>query len=301
MRELVVLGTSGQVPTRKRNLNAYLLRWDDEGLLFDPGEGTQRQMLLAGVRSSSITKILLTHFHGDHCMGLPGVVQRQTLDDVAGPVDVYYPAGGQEYLDHLMRSSIHHAEAMLKLHPVQAPAALETGPSFTLSAQPLVHRVETIGYRLEEPQGRHMLTKRLEELGISGPDVGELKRRGSIQTAGRRAMLDEVSSVRAGQNFAFIMDTRLCDAAFDLARDADMVVCEATYTSAEQDLARSYGHMTAADAARVAAESKVRLLVLSHFSQRYDDTGRHLAEAQAVFPNTVAATDLMRIALPARR
>lgn len=301
MRELVVLGTSGQVPTRNRNLNAYLLRWDDEGFLFDPGEGTQRQMLLAGVRSSSITKILLTHFHGDHCMGLPGVVQRQTLDDVAGPVDVYYPAGGQEYLDHLMRSSIHHAGAMLKFHPVQAPAALDTRPSFTLSAQPLAHRVETIGYRLEEPQGRHMLTKRLEELGISGPDVGELKRRGSIETAGRQVMLDEVSSVRDGQKFAFIMDTRLCDAAFDLAQDADMVVCEATYTSAERELAESYGHMTAADAARVAAESKVRLLVLSHFSQRYDDTERHLAEAQAVFPNTVAARDLTRIALPARR
>lgn len=301
MRELVVLGTSGQVPTRERNLNGYLLRWDDEGLLFDPGEGTQRQMLLAGVRSSSITKILLTHFHGDHCMGLPGVVQRQTLDDVAGPVDVYYPAGGQQYLDHLMGSSIHRAGAMLKFHPVQAPAELATETSFTLCAQPLVHRVETIGYRLEEPQGRHMLVQRLDELGIAGPDVGELKRRGSLKVAGRRVMLDEVSTVRAGQKFAFIMDTRLCDEAFDLADDADMLVCESTYTSAEQDLANRYGHMTAADAGRVAAESNVHLLVLSHFSQRYDDTDRLLAEAQAVFPNAVAATDLMRIALPARR
>ncbi|MEX2586858.1 MAG: ribonuclease Z [Actinomycetota bacterium] len=301
MRELVVLGTSGQVPTRRRNLNGYLLRWDDEGLLFDPGEGTQRQMLLAGVRSSSITKILLTHFHGDHCMGLPGVVQRLTLDDVARPVAVYYPAGGQDYLDHLIRSSIHHAGAMLKFYPVQAPAVLETTPSFVLSAMPLDHRVEAIGYRLEQPPVRHMLADRLDELGIAGSDVGALKRRGSIAAAGRQVMLDEVTEVRAGQKFAFVMDTRLCDAAFDLARDADMLLCESTYLSTEQELANQYGHMTAADAARVASEVNVRLLVLTHFSQRYDDTDSLLAEARAVFPNTVAAKDLTTIALPPRR
>ncbi|HEX2052454.1 MAG TPA: MBL fold metallo-hydrolase, partial [Actinomycetota bacterium] len=97
MRELVVLGTAGQVPTRQRNLNGYLLRWDDEGLLFDPGEGTQRQMLYAGVKSSSISRILLTHFHGDHCLGLPGVVQRLALDGAARRVRLYYSAQGEEY------------------------------------------------------------------------------------------------------------------------------------------------------------------------------------------------------------
>lgn len=301
MRELVVLGTSGQVPTRERNLNGYLLRWDDEGLLFDPGEGTQRQMLLAGVSSPSITKILLTHFHGDHCMGLPGVVQRQTLDDVPGPVDVYYPGGGQETMDHLVKSSIHHAGAMLRFHPVDAPAVLEPGPPFALSAQPLDHRVEAIGYRLEEPVSRHMLVDKLEELGIAGPDVGELKRRGSLEVAGRPVLLDEVTETREGQKFAFIMDTRLCDTAFDLAQDADMLVCESTYMSSERELARRYGHMTAADAARVASEAGVRLLVLTHFSQRYDDTGPLLAEAKAVFAGTVAAADLTTIPVPPRR
>jgi len=93
LRRLVVLGTAGQVPTRQRNLNGYLLQWDGEALLFDPGEGTQRQMLMAGIKSTSITRILLTHFHGDHCLGLPGVVRRLTLDGVTRPVRLYYPAG----------------------------------------------------------------------------------------------------------------------------------------------------------------------------------------------------------------
>src|SRR3982750_4590233 len=98
-RELTLLGTASQAPTRYRNHNGYLLRWDAEGILFDPGEGTQRQLLLAGVASSAITRICLTHFHGDHCLGLPGVLQRLSLDRVTHPVDVWYPAGGQEFYD----------------------------------------------------------------------------------------------------------------------------------------------------------------------------------------------------------
>ena len=94
MRELVVLGTSSQVPTRERNHNGYLLRWDGQGLLFDPGEGTQRQMILAGVPSSAVTRICLTHVHGDHTYGLPGVLSRLSLDGVEHPVDLHYPASG---------------------------------------------------------------------------------------------------------------------------------------------------------------------------------------------------------------
>ena len=98
-RELVVLGTASQAPTRHRNHNGYLLRWDAEGFLFDPGEGTQRQMLLAGVARSAITRLCLTHFHGDHCLGVPGIVQRLSLDRVPHPVRAHYPASGQEYFD----------------------------------------------------------------------------------------------------------------------------------------------------------------------------------------------------------
>src|SRR5919198_5227414 len=107
-RELVVLGTASQAPTRQRNHNGYLLRWDAEGILFDPGEGTQRQLILAGVAPSAITRICITHFHGDHCLGLPGVVQRLALDGVAHPVDVYFPASGLEYFERLRRASIFH-------------------------------------------------------------------------------------------------------------------------------------------------------------------------------------------------
>src|SRR5919198_2658692 len=128
-RELVVLGTASQAPTRQRNHNGYLLRWDADGLLFDPGEGTQRQLLLAGLAPSAITRICITHFHGDHCLGLPGVVQRLALDGVAHPVDVWFPASGLDYFERLRRASIFHDTVELRPHPVAEPGPVPSGPA----------------------------------------------------------------------------------------------------------------------------------------------------------------------------
>lgn len=300
MRELVVLGTAGQVPTRQRNLNGYFLRWDDEGLLFDPGEGTQRQMLLAGVKSTTVSRIFLTHFHGDHCLGLPGVVQRLALDGVTRPVPLYHSASGGQYLERLLRSSVARAWAPVEARPVDGPGPVDEGRRFSIAAGRLDHTVEALGWRITEPDGRRMLPDRLAELGITGPAIGRLQRSGSLQAGGRTVMLEEVSEERRGQSFAFLMDTRMCDAAFELARGADMLVSECTFASTEQALAREYGHMTAAQAATVAKRAGVRLLVLTHFSQRYPDTAPLLAEAQAIFPSTVAAVDLVTIPVPPR-
>jgi len=335
-RELVVLGTASQAPTRTRNHNGYLLRWDDEGLLFDPGEGTQRQMLLAGVRASEITRICLSHFHGDHCLGLPGVLQRLSLDRVAHEVSCYYPADGQEYFWRLRHAAIVHDLAAIREHPVGA-AQRETGPrgagladggatgaaaagasaaragedlaagdgaGFRLSALPLSHRVPALGYQLAEPDGRRMLPERLAALGISGPHVGELARQGWLDAGGRRVELAEVSEPRRGQRFAFIMDTRLCEAAFALADGADLMVCESTFLAEDAGLADPYGHLTAGQAGQIAAAGGVRTLVLTHFSQRYahQDPRRFAGEAGAVFGGEiVVAADLDRVPVPRRR
>ena len=144
MRELVVLGTASQAPTRYRNHNGYLLRWDDEGILFDPGEGTQRQFLFAGVASSAVTRICVTHFHGDHCLGLPGVLQRLSLDQVAHPVDIYYPEGGQPFFERLRHCALYNDTVEIRRHPVPGDAVVSEG-AFTLSARRLDHRTETSG------------------------------------------------------------------------------------------------------------------------------------------------------------
>jgi ribonuclease Z len=301
-RELVVLGTASQAPTRHRNHNGYLLRWDAEGILFDPGEGTQRQMLLAGVASSTITRICVTHFHGDHCLGLPGVLQRLSLDQVAHPVGVWYPAGGQEFFDRLRRCALYNDTVDVRPHPVPGGDIVDHGPDpFRLVAARLDHRTETLGWRIEEPDGRRMLPDRLAAAGVTGPDVGRLQREGRLVTAdGREVALDAVSEPRRGQVFAFVMDTRLCDAALTLADGADLVVCESTFLDRDADLAAAYGQLTAAQAARIAAEAGARQLVLTHFSQRYPDENDFLAEAGEIFSDVVVARDLIRVPVPPR-
>ena len=298
-RELIVLGSSAQTPTRERNHNGYLLRWDQQVLLFDPGEGTQRQMLFAGVSAAKLTKICITHFHGDHCLGLPGVIQRLSLDSARGPVDAYYPAAGEEYFQRLRTAAAFHETTPLRPHACgEGVVADEAG--FTLSALELDHRVPTLGWRLEEPDGRHIVGERLQQEGLEGPVVGQLQREGSVVVDGREVTLDQVSEPRAGQRFAFIMDTALCDAAFQLARDADLLVCEATYLEQDADLAATYKHLTAAQAATIARDAGARRLVLTHFSQRYGDPDRFAQEAGAIFDDVVIARDLLRVAVPAR-
>jgi ribonuclease Z len=299
-RELVVLGTASQAPTRQRNHNGYFLRWDNEGLLFDPGEGTQRQMLLAGVASSAITRILLTHFHGDHCLGLPGILQRLSLDRVGHPVDVYFPASGTPYFEHLRNASIFDEQVELRVHPVEEPGEVDAAPGFRILADRLRHRVDAFGWRLEEAPGVRMLPERLEALGVRGPDVGRLQAAGEIEAGGRTVQLDEVSQLRPGQSFAFVMDTAVCDAASRLAEGVDLLVSESTFLTSEAELAAAWGHLTAADAARIAAGAGARRLVLTHFSQRHSDEGLFLDEALPIFPDSVAARDLTRIDVPPR-
>lgn len=296
-RELVVLGTASQVPTRHRNQNGYLLRWDGEGILFDPGEGTQRQMLRAGVAATDITRLCVTHFHGDHSLGLSGVIQRLSLDKVRHPVHAHFPASGAHYFERLRHATSFYETADLREHPITDDGPIATG-KFALEARRLSHPVEAFGYRLTEPDGRTMLPGKLKEHGISGPDVGKLQREGHFGNT----RLEDVSTPRPGQRFAFVMDTRLCDAVYALSENADMLVIEATFLAEDTSLAKDFGHLTAQQAARVAAECGVRQLVLTHFSQRYPDPARFLEEAKAEFDGEiVVAEDLERVQVPKRR
>ncbi len=301
VRELVVLGTASQTPTRLRNHNGYLLRWDGEGILFDPGEGTQRQLLHAGVSATDLTRICVTHFHGDHCLGLPGVIQRLSLDRVPHPIHAHYPASGAGYFQRLRYASAFHETADLREAPVKGPGTVAIGGFGSLVAHRLEHSVESYGYRLVEPDGRRMLPDRLAALGITGPDIGRLQREGRLTLSDRTVMVEEVSEPRRGQRFAFVMDTRLCDGAYALADGVDLLAVESTFLASEADLATYYGHLTAGHAGRLAAECGVRTLVLTHFSQRYQDPDRFAEEAAAHFSGPiVVAADLTTVPVPKR-
>lgn len=290
------------MPSRERTQNGYFLRWDDEGFLFDPGEGTQRQMIYAGLPARAITRLCVTHFHGDHCLGVPGVVQRLSLDDVPHPVRAHYPASGQTYFTRLRYAASFFERAELLEEPVEEDGLLSVGSFGQLWARRLEHPIESFGYQLIEPDGRRMLPDKLAAYGVTGPDVGRLQRAGSLDLGDRIVHVEDVSELRPGQRFAFIMDTRLCENVLRLADGADLLVIESTYLSSESELARRFGHLTARQAARVAAECGVRKLVLTHFSQRYLEPERFHEEAAAEFSGEiVVASDLSRLSVPARR
>ena len=300
-RILHVLGTASQVPTRYRNHNGYFLEWDDLGFLFDPGEGTQRQMLLSGLAVSRINHIMITHFHGDHCLGLPGIIQRLSLDRVSHPVGIWYPASGQKYFERLRHASIFHETTQLEVHPIKDEGILFATDKLEVSTLPLDHTVESWGYRIREKDGVTMLPERLAERGIAGPAIGELARQGYLDQEGGRIELHEVSRPRPGQGFALIMDTRLCDNAFRLAQEVDLLACESTFLSSESKEAREYGHLTADQAGRIAARANARRLVLTHFSQRYPSLEPFEEEAAAHHPDVVAVRDGDKVAVPSRR
>jgi ribonuclease Z len=299
-RELVVLGTASQMPTRARNHNGYLLLWDDEGILVDPGEGTQRQLVLSGVRSTRITRICLTHLHGDHCLGLPGVLARLSQHQLHRPVEVYFPASGAGYVERLLTSSIVDLHLDLRLHPVDGPGVVVDRDDFRLSCERLEHSTDCLGWRVEEPPQRHLLPEKLRQLGLRGPVVGELVARGSVTSGGRRVTLEQVSEWGPGHSVAFVLDTRWCDGAVELARGTELLVCESTFLSADERRAHEYGHMTAAEAGRLAASTGARRLVLTHFSSRYTDATRFLEEAKEHFDDVVLAEDLMHVPVPRR-
>ncbi|MBX2803939.1 MAG: ribonuclease Z [Myxococcales bacterium] len=301
VREMVVLGTASQVPTRHRNHNGYLLLFDGRGILFDPGEGTQRQMIHAEVSASMITRICITHFHGDHCLGLAGMIQRISLDGVPHEVPVHYPASGQAYFDRLRRASIFKDVSRIAPQPIREAGTLHSDDVLTLTTAKLSHTVESWGYRIDEPDGRTMLPEALAEAGVRGRAIGELVRQGEIRIDDRVVTLDDVSVHRKGQSVAFVMDTRVCDAAVQLAEGVDLLVCESTYLSDASTEARERGHMTAADAARTARDAGARRLLLTHFSQRYPRVEAFLQEARRIHDDCVAARDGARVPVPRRK
>jgi ribonuclease Z len=297
-RRFIALGTGSQVPTRRRNHNGYFLRWDDRGLMFDPGEGTQRQMVYFGIAASDIHLILITHLHGDHCLGLAGILQRMSLDRVPHTVDLIYPASGKKYIDNLKNASIYYNTIELREHPVSRDGVVLSDARFSIEAYALDHPVDCYGYRVREPDSVSMDAAALAARGIRGPDVGRLRQQGHLDTPAGKVTLEEVSAPRRGMVFGFLMDTRLCANAALIAADADLLVSESTYLDSESAEAASHGHMTAAQAARVAQDARVRQLALTHFSQRYQSLEGFVDEARPIHDAVVVLEDGAAVDLP---
>ncbi len=291
VRDLTVMGTSSQQPTRMRNHGAYLLRWNGEGFLFDPGEGTQRQFIFADIAPPTVTRILISHFHGDHSLGLGSMLMRLNLDKVDHEIHCYYPKSGKKYFDRLRYGTIYHERIKVVEHPIDEAGVVHDDGNFVISAAYLDHGVDNLAYRIEEKDERKYYKEKLKELGIFGEKMRELCASGEVEIDGKVVTKEEVSYLRKGDSFVYISDTKECESCYNIAKDATMLLCESTYLDEARVMAAKHKHLTCKQAATIAKKAGAKKLVLTHFSARYLDLTLFEEEAREIFPSTYVAKD----------
>ena len=308
--QITFLGTSSGVPTRGRNVSAVALRLPQrsELWLFDCGEATQHQFLRSDLRVSQLRRIFITHMHGDHVFGLPGLLASLGLAGTCPGIDLYGPDPLRDYLEGVLRTSSTRIGYPLRTHKVRQAAEAGTvvfdDDELQVRCTPLNHRVPAYAYRVDQkPRAGRFDIEQARNLGIPpGPVYAELK-------AGRTVTLDDGRIIngasltgpeRPGASVVYCTDTVFCEAAVELARGADLLIHESTFSHGEAELAIARQHSTSTMAAQTALEAGVRQLVLTHLSPRYmpgnpqgpDDL---LAEARAIFAETIVAKDFLSL------
>jgi ribonuclease Z len=298
------------VPTRARNVSSVALRLAQRGevWLFDCGEATQHQLLRSAPKISQITRIFITHMHGDHVFGLLGLLATCGLAGHPTRIDVYGPEGLEDYIRACVRYSHTGFSYPFAVHTIE-PGLLYEDEEFIVSCLPLKHRIPAFGFRVAEKDrpGRFDVEGATARGIPAGPLYGRLKRGEQVTLADGRTFngADFCGPTEEGRKIAYCTDTIFSESSIELARDADLLIHEATYVEQDEALARRGGHSTAQMAARVAAEAGVRKLIITHFSQRYArgnevEPEALLAEARAVFPATEMAHDFMTVEVARR-
>ena len=299
--KLVFLGTSAAIPTDKRGLPAVALVYDGEMLLFDAGEGTQRQLRLAGLKATRVRRILISHLHADHVFGLPGLIVSRSFIGGTEPLDVYGPKGLRDFVEFNLRATDSHLHYELHVHEIEEGEFFR-GPDYRLLAAPLKHRAACFGYAfVENDRTGHFDAARAKRLGIEpGPVYAKLKAGGEVKLPDGRIVrgADLVGPPIPGRKVVYITDTIPCPGAYRLAQDADVLIFESTYATSEEEEAKESWHATSLQAAKIAKRSNARKLVLTHFSSRYGTPDVFLEKVQDVFPEILLAEDFLTLEVP---
>ncbi len=293
--QITFLGTSAMVPTKERNHSAVLVSYGTEGILVDCGEGTQRQMKIAGIKPSKITKILISHWHGDHVLGIPGLIQTLAKNGYEKTLEIYGPKGTTERMNHLFKAFSFEDKIEIKIKEITKKKFFD-GNDFYLEALPLEHSIETLGFSFIEKDRRRIKAGFVTKIGIpEGPLLGKLQSGESITFKGKKITPEQATYLVKGKKITFVSDTVYCNNALELAIDSDILVCEATYADNLKEKAEEYRHMTSRQAALIANKSNSKKLILTHFSQRYKTMQDVEDDAKDIFSNTICAYDFMKL------
>ena len=296
MFEIIFLGTSASAPSIRRGLSAQLIKHDEYRFLVDCGEGTQRQILQAGVGFKRLNRILLTHGHLDHILGLGGLISTLVRWEALEELEIY---GGKHTLDRVQdliyRVVLRGQKPNTKLHLREVkPGIIFEAKDFSVTAFPVSHRGPgCFGYKFEEKSHRPFLAQKADLLGVPfGPERRDLVQGKSIILAnGSQIEPDEVlGSAIKGVSFAITGDTGKTENLLEVVQDIDTLIIESTYIDKDADMARKFGHLTAKKAAELAKQAGVKRLLLTHLSRRYRERDV-LREARSIFPNSYVARD----------
>jgi len=293
--QITFLGTACMMPTKERNPSAVFFRFKSDGILFDCGEGTQRQMRLTGISLATVTKICISHWHGDHVLGLPGLLLTIASLDLNRSVTIYGPRGSKRAFKALFGGIEFETKFNIEVIEVHEGVFFEND-DFTLASLPMNHPVPCVGFAFHEKDRRRIKVDYVKKLGIpDGPLLGQLQRGKSIMFKGKNVDVNNATTVVTGRKVVFITDTLPNENCYTLAANADVLIIDSTYASKLKDKAVEHGHLTALEAAQIASRAGVKKLILTHFSARYKNTLELAEDARTAFDNVICAEDFMKI------
>ncbi|MAG52511.1 MAG: ribonuclease Z [Nanoarchaeota archaeon] len=293
--KITFLGTSSMIPTKTRNHSSIFLQYEGEGILIDCGEGTQRQFRLANISPSKTTKLLISHWHGDHTLGIPGLLQNLRANDYRKTLEIYGPKGTKKYLKNMLSGIAVQKTIKFKVKEISS-GIFYKGKSFNLEAITLDHIVPCLAYSLIENDKIKINLDYLKKFNLKQhPILGKLQQGKNITYKGHKILAKKATIPGKGKKVTIIMDTAPCKNAEIIAKNSDLLITECTWKKELKDLVRKRKHLTTELTAKIAKKAKVKQLILTHFSQRYRDVKELENEAKKVFKNTKAAKDLMEI------
>ena len=292
--KLTFLGTSAMIPTKDRNTSAAVLKYENELILIDCGEGTQRQMRLAKISPTKITKILITHWHGDHVLGLPGLLQTLSAQEYNKELEIYGPKRTKKNIKQILK--IFPTNIKIKIKEIKKTQEFLNEEKYLINSIKLDHNCPAIGYSFIEKDKINLDKKKLKKLELKNISLlKKLKEGKTIKFKNKKITTKNIAKITKGKKISILGDTRYSKEFANLIKKSDILVCESTFRKDLKNKAKQYYHLTNEDAARIAKQGKVKQLILTHFGQRYKHTSELIKETKKIFPKTLAAKDFLEI------
>ena len=279
------------LPTKERNPNAIFVSYNTEGILIDCAEGTQRQLRLAGISPTKVTKVLITHWHGDHVLGIPGLMQTLGVSNYTKKLEIYGPKGSKNFFKNMMSGFAFKYRFECEVHEINEGKFFENS-EFYLESNRVKHSIDCLSYSLIEKDKLKINVNYTKKFGLTQhPILGDLQKGKDITYNGKKITVKKATTLKKGKKISFVLDTYYDKKLISIAKNSDLLVSEATWL--EKDKLQDKEHLSAKDAGKLAKQAKVKKLILTHFSQRYRDMNELLKECKKEFKNVELAKDLM--------